>query len=247
MAVTVQNIYDRICYDLLEDGGLVLGIVTVQQFLDLVNLAVMDFLKQSGILQRIHTQAVFSGVGVYTIPDDIVDVQGVWLGGRWLPSSTQQSLNGQIRSWRTKLDIPRFYYQDGLPLKSIGLAPAPNYNGGFILGAAEPDPPHAVYDSFSAICQVDATQTLLNPVQHRGLTVIGTRKAITQVTALGDPIPLVPDDLALLALPFGVLERLFSGDNELLDSQRAAFCGAQFQEAVNACQAVTGQPGGDNP
>ena len=139
-------------------------------------------------------------------------------------------------------DIPRYYYLDGLGLKSIGLAPAPNYNGEWIIGPNDPKPPAAVYDSFSALCQVGATQVMLNPVQHRGLTIVGTRKATTQVANLSDPIPLIPDDLALQTLPFMVLHRLFSADNELKDSQRAAFCAAQEQETMSVCREVSGLP-----
>ena len=247
MAVTVQQVYDQVCFDLAEDGGLVLGIVTVPQFFDVLNLAILDFCKQSGLIQRIYTQTVLSGVSVYSIPDDIVDVHSVWLAGKWLPPSTQQDLNNQIRKWRSTQAIPRYYYQDGLGLKSIGLAPAPNYNGEWIIGPNNPLPPAAVYDSFSALCQVGANQLMLDPVQHRGLTVIGTRKAATQVTQLTDPIPLIPDDLALQTLPFMVLHRLFSGDNELKDSQRAAFCAAQEQETISVCKEVSGLPDLQSP
>jgi hypothetical protein len=242
MAVTVQQIYNTATYDLGEDGGLVLGLVTVQQFYDLLKLVILDFCKNSGLLQRIYTQMVSSGTGTYTIPDDIIDIDSVWLAGRWLPSSTQRDLNDQIRSWRNITDIPQYYYTDGLGLKSIGLAPDPNYTGAHIIGPSEPNPPHAAYDAFSALCQVGVTQVTLNPVQHRGLSIVGTRKAITQVSALADPIPLIPDDLALLALPFGVLERIFSADGELLDNQRAAFCHANYTEVLNVCQAITGIP-----
>jgi hypothetical protein len=244
MAVTAQQVYDQVAFDLAEDPptGLRLGIVTLPQFFDVLNLAVLDFLKQSGIIQRIWTTTVLSGQSVYLIPDDIVDIHSVFLGGKWLPQSTQQDLNNQIRKWRNMQAIPRYYYQDGLGLKSIGLAPSPNYNGEWIIGPNDPNPPAAVYDSFSALCQVDATQVVLNPVQHRGLTIIGTRKATTQVTQLSDPIPLIPDDIALQTLPFMVLSRLFSGDNELKDSQRAAFCAAQEQETMSVCKEVSGLP-----
>ena len=119
-----------------------------------------------------------------------------------------------------------------MALKSLGLAPAPNYTGASIVGGFQ-------YDSFSASCTPGPVT--LNPQQHRDLTVVCTRKPITQVSALTDVIPLIPDDFAAQALPFGVLERIFSGDNELKDSQRALFCGAQFTEAINVCTAISGE------
>jgi hypothetical protein len=243
MAVTAQEVYDRCCFDLAEDppGGLRLGLVTQSQFLDLLSLSILDFAKRSGLFKRIWSQTVLAGIGVYGIPDDIISIDSVFLAGRWLPPSTQRQLNDQIRGWRIGQAMPRFYYTDGLGLKSIGLAPTPNYNGEHIIGPVEPDPPFAVYDSFSALCQVGDTQVVLTPVQHRGLSFIGTQKPTTQVTALGDPIPLIPDDFAIQTLPFMVLERIFSSDGELLDSQRAAFCRAQSEEAISCCQAVSGE------
>jgi hypothetical protein len=247
MAVTGQQVFNTLLFDILEDPptGPLLGIITTQQFIDMLNLVILEFLKRGGLLQRIYTQSVFSGINQYTIPSDIVDIQSVWLAGRWLPASTQMDLNSQIRNWRITQDTPRFYYLDGLPLSTIGLAPTPNYNGEFILGPNEPDPPHSVYDSFSAICQVGTSQILQNPVQHRGLTIIGTQKNVTSVVSITDPVPLVPDDFALASLHWGVEYRLFSGDNELHDEQCAAFAKAQFEEQINICRAITGQLGMD--
>ena len=239
MAVTVQTVYRTFCYDVCEDSGLQLGIITLQQFFDTLNLVILDFLKRSELLQRIFTQTVQSGVTAYYIPDDIITVESVWLAGRWLPVSTQSELNNTIRNWRTIPAIPRFYYLDGLPLKSIGLAPYPNYNGAYIIGPNEPDPPHGIYDDFSATCQVGASQVYLNPVQHRGLTVVGTQKANTQVALLTDPIPLVPDPFCLTALPFGVGERVFSADNELKDMQKAQFCGKMYEESIALAKAIS--------
>jgi len=233
MSITVQNIYDTICFDLLEDGGLVLGIVTLQQFYDLLNLTILDFCKRSGLFQRIYTQDVIQSQGVYSIPDDLMEIRSVWLAGRWLPPATQRQLNDAIRNWRTITDIPRFYYTDGIGLSSLGLAPAPNYTGASIVGGYQ-------YDSFSASC--NPGPVTLNPAQHRDLTVVATRKPTTQVSALTDPIPLIPDDFASQALPFGVLERIFSGDNELKDEQASLFCGAQFTEAINVGVAISGEP-----
>jgi hypothetical protein len=246
MAITVQNVYSAFCYDVCEDNGLVLGIVTLNQFYDLLNLVVLDFLKRSGLLQRIYTQSVFAGQTGYSIPDDIIDIQSVWISGRWLPVSTQRELSGKIRNWRTVPDIPRFYYTDGLPLQSLGLAPYPNYNSAEIVGVNYPNPPFAIYDQFWATCQVGVSQVLLNPVQHRGLTIIGTQKPNTQVAALTDPIPLIPDQFAIPALIFGLEERVFSADNELKDSQRARFCAAQFTEQINLVRAFSGMPSAED-
>lgn len=236
---TLADVYQRFAYDVCEDGGLVLGLVTVQQFLDLANLSLLDFLKQTGCLKRVWTMSVFSGVPTYTIPDDIMLVEQVFLAGRWLPKATVAQLNETRRNWRREQDIPQYYYTDNLPPKTIGLAPAPNYNSTYIPGANEPDPPHGQYDSFSI---TDVSGTVWTPDQHRGLTIVGTQKTNTQMATVNDAIPLLPDDIALTALLWGIHERVFSSDSELKNAQAAAFAHAQYQEAVSCLAAISGEP-----
>lgn len=233
----LTDIYNRACWDWAEDSGLVLGIVTVQQFLDFANLVLLDLLKQTGCIKRVWTMSVFAGTPTYTVPDDIMNVEQVFLAGRWLPKYTVAELNNVRRNWRRDLDIPIGYYTDNLPPKTIGLAPAPNYNSIYIPGPNEPDPPHGQYDSFS----ISINNGIYTPEQHRGLTIVGTRKADTQLVTVGDVIPLLPDDIALSALLWGIHERVFSGDNELKNAQATAFSHAQYQESVSVLQAITGE------
>jgi hypothetical protein len=204
------------------------------------NLTMIDFLKRSGIVRRVFTQTIVAGIGQYVVPDDIMLIEECYVAGRWIGRETQATLNASLRNWRRKQDIPQYFYEDGLPLKTMGLAPVPNYDGAYIIGPNEPDPPHAVYDAFSAVCALPTGNTLLSAQAHRGLTIIGPRKPAA-VAALTDPIPLIADDWALAFLGFGVLERIFSGDNELADKQRAAYCAAQYLEGVNLGQAISGE------
>jgi hypothetical protein len=235
---TLTDVYNRFAWDSCEDNGLVLGCVSVAQFLDDANLTLLDFLKQSGCLKRCWTMSVFAGVPTYTIPDDLMNVEAVFLAGRWLPKVTVADLNNTHRSWRRENGIPVGYYTDNLPPKTIGLAPAPDYNSLYIPGPNEPDPPHGQYDSFS----VTANSVTYTPDQHRGLTMVGTRKTNTQMATVNNAIPLLPGDIALTALLWGIHERVFSSDCENKNSQAAAFSHAQYQECVNLMAAISGEP-----
>ncbi len=240
---TAQDILSVTCWDLLEDGGLVLGLLTNAEFLDLLNESLTDFLTESCLMSRVFTQTVFAGVGTYTVPDDIIRPDYVFLGGRYLPKATMRELNSTLRNWRRTPGPPQVWYTDGLPNKTIGLAPAPDYNGDFIIGPNEPDPPHAVYDSFSAIVQLpDNTTPLENPAQHGGLTIIGPCKNAAPLATVGDTIPLLPDEFSMAYLGFGVLQRIFSGDNEFFDNQKAAFCAAQVKEGISLAKEITSEP-----
>lgn len=236
---TLLDVYNRATWDWAEDGGLILGIVTVPQFIDIANIVLLDYLRATGCLKRVWTMSIMAGVPTYTIPDDLMNVEQVFLAGRWLPKVTVADLNNTRRNWRREQDIPIGYYTDNLPPKTIGLAPAPNYNSIYIPGALEPSPPHGQYDSFSI---TDGLGVVYTPDQHRGLTIVGTRKATTQMATINDPIPLLPDDIALTALLWGIHERVYSSDCENKNLQAAAFCRAQYEESISVMAQITGEP-----
>lgn len=242
---TPRDLYVQLCYDLCEPGGLQLGILTDDDFIRYLNLTVLDFCNTTGIFRRIFTQTVSAGVSQYTIPDDILRVDMAFLQGNWLPRSTAGGIANAIRDWRRKLGVPVCFHEDSLPIKTLELAPSPNYNGQFIPGASEPDPPHAQYDSFSAVVflppnpLLPVTQT---PPQHRGLSVIGPWYPAG--ATMDCEIDAFPDDLFVYIL-YGILERVFSSDSELRDLQRAAWAHASYQEGVSLCRAITGEPDED--
>lgn len=239
----VSEVYKQFLFDALEDPGVgpLLGVFTEAQFLVWFNDTLLDFLKETGLIKRIYTQTVFAGVGQYDLPDDIMRVDDVFLSGRLLPQTTVEALNNNSRNWRRTPGFPSGWYGDEIPIKTIGLGPTPAYNGQYIPGSAEPDPPHAQYDDFYATVETAPTVfTRTSPPVHRGLTVVGPR-APEAVTSVDDPIPLLPDEFSLGYLVFGIWQRVFSGDNELKDEQRALYCGAQYAEGIALAKAITGE------
>ncbi len=241
---TVRDIYIQLCYDLMEPGGLQLGLVSDSEYLRLFKLTLLDFLNSTGILRRIFTQTIFAGVTQYTVPDDILRVDMAFLQGHWLPRSTAGGIANAIRNWRTRLDIPLCFHEDSLPVKTLELAPGPVYNGTYIPGADEPDPIHGQYDSFSAVVFLEPNP--LTPVsqtapQHRGLTVIGPFYPGDIEVHMDCEIPGIPDDIALSSLLFGILERIYGGDNELRSPQQALYCHAMYQESISLMRAIAGE------
>lgn len=240
----LQDVYQQLCYDMLEDNGLTLGIVTDQQFIDLANLTLIDFLNQTGLVKRIHTQTIFAGQTLYTIPDEIDRVDTAFVAGRMIYEKNVHSLNETLRAWRRKLGPTQFWHTDELPIKTIELVPVPLLNSEQIYTGST-DPPFAVFDTFTAPVETSpGTVETRAPYQHRGLTIIGSVKP-APITALGQDIPYLPDEWAYGYLNFGILERFFSGDNETKDPQRAAYCGAQYKEGIAAAQAITGDDAED--
>src|SRR5579863_1620183 len=147
----VQDLLSIANFDFLEDGGFVLGLITNQQFIDLTNEAMTDLMTEMCLTSRVFTQTVFAGQGLYPVPDDLLRVDAVYLSGRWVPKATQRDLNNQLRNWRRAPGPPKFWYEDGLPIKTIGLAPAPDYNSASVVGPNSPNPPFGNYDTFSPL------------------------------------------------------------------------------------------------
>jgi len=225
MSVTAQSIYDSICYDLLEDAGLVLGLLTVEQFFDLLNLTILDFNTQTAMVKGAFTQQILSNVGRYTIPDELTRVDQVYVAGRLVSPAQVADLNTLIRNWRRAAPgIPTLYHEDELPIRTLELVVAPNYSGVAITGGSAP--------GFYVAGQ--------SPAVHRNLTLVGPLKPAI-VGGPEEDIPIPADDAITGYLGFGVLERVFSSDSELQDQQRALYCGAQYREGVLALQAMMGE------
>jgi hypothetical protein len=153
-----------------------------------------------------------------------------------------QSLNNNQRNWRRELGLPKAWHGDMLPIKTIEIAPIPSYNGDYIPGPNEPNPPHAEYDQFwvSAVPSGGGPAVVESPAVHRDLTVVGPRKP-TLVAALTDPIPLLPDDIALTYLGWGILERVYSGDNELKSEQGSQYCSAMYREGISLMRSISAE------
>jgi hypothetical protein len=214
MSFVVQDVYDRVVSSLLEPSGLTHGLCTDAQFLELFSETVLEFLQRTRLSKAIFTQTVFAGQSDYIIPDKILFVEHAFIAGAYIEKTNQVDLDAMKFVWRRTLDIPLHWYEDGLPIKQIGVYPAPSYTGVLVPG---PYPPFGAYGDF-------------NP-SDRNLTTVGAQSETTTAWNLGDTVTLVPDSAAQY-LAHGVLRKILSGDNEQHDAQRSLFSNARFEEGV---------------
>jgi len=246
MPATVEDVYSEVCFDLLEDGGLVLGLVTFQQFIDYLNLVLVDLLKETGISVQIFTQTVQAGVSQYPVPEPIMRPDEAYLAGTLLEQSDVQDLNNRFTKWRYTPGYPLRWHNDEIPPQTVELVPVPNYTGAFIRGTAFPDPPNGQFGDWSASVETaPAVFTTESAPVTAALTVVGPVLP-TPVVGLGDPFPEIADDFVLAYVSFGVLERIFSSDSELKDPQRALWARAQYREGIAILKAITGELGPDD-
>jgi hypothetical protein len=206
MATTIQSLVDRVSNDLLEPNppGLLTGLITQQQILDYISLAITEFLRDSGLIQTIATQQITAGVSQYQIPDQITDARYVFMDGRII-EQVDLSSSYVLGHWQ-KNGVPKAYHQDGLPLKTLELVPPPTTTGAAaIAGSFQPG--------------------------GRNLTLVGTSLASKEQWLIGDNLDTIPDTFTGYII-FGVLFKIFSADGECKDQQRAMYAKARWDEGI---------------
>lgn len=161
MAVSfrVQDCYQTVCYALLEDSGLTLGLVTVQNFLDLFADVFLDFMNRTGLVQEIFTQQLNFNQSTYLSPLDITTITECFVGGVQLDHTSLQDLDEWRYNWRSVMDTPQWWHEDGLPPSTFEVAANPNYTGAGYKMPVDPalQPPFGVYGVFNAAPAVKST------------------------------------------------------------------------------------------
>ena len=229
MVVTVREIYDRICWDLLEDYALILGILTDAQFLDYLEEAILEFAQQTQMVKRIFTQMVLNAQPQYIIPDDILQVQYGFIGGVWIERTSLDELQNGEFQWARQSGYPKAWFEDGLPTSRSQLFPIPDYTGTTIVAA---QPPFGDYGNFHT--------------DQRNYTVVGGTGPNPIALTLDDNIPDVVPASFTPYLIYRIEWRVFSLDGEAHDSQRAVYCLARWNEGIALAQAIMMEAVSDN-
>jgi hypothetical protein len=243
----VSDITNLILYDICEDPpiGPILGLISMAQILDLLNLTLIDYAQRTCIISQIQTQTVSAGTSRYVYPDSMMRVDLAFLAGILLEPTTVQALNNGTRNWRTQLGLPTRFHADELPLKTVELVLVPNDTGVYIDGPNEPDPPHAQLGSFN----ITSNAAVLTPLQHRDLTLIGPQMPATVALttdpicfgSVASPTALFPSDIVIGFLEAGVMARILSSDSELKSDFAAEWFLSEYMEGVAVMAAIMGE------
>lgn len=235
----VSAVTNLVWYEIFEDGGPVLGIVTLQQVIDMCNLTILDWQQRTCSIALIQTQQVAANQNDYTYPDALMRVDQAFLGGLLLEPTTVQALQNGPRNWRTTTGLPTRYHLDELPLKTVDVVPVPNYSGIAFT------PPQT--GSFN----ITVSAVTYTPAQHMDLTLVGPQLPAT-VTATTDnigfgsptsPTALLSQDFVLAYIEHGVMARVYAGDNELKSDAMAQWHTQEFEEGIAIVQAMMGEWG----
>lgn len=226
MSVSVQTIYDQCCFVMMEDLGFSLGMFTEQQFLDILGVVILDFTQRAALYKNLFTTQIKAGVPQYTVPDDVMKPELCFVAGRIIEKVTEADLMMGHFEWSKKLGQPRQWHEDNLAPKKLELFPTPDFNGANYTGSTQ------LIGEYDGFFPADNNLTIVGPAAP-DIT------AWTLLDGSGSPVLLqcVPDSFSHY-IAYGILEQIFSAEGETRDVQRAAYCRARFQEAINLADAI---------
>ncbi len=222
MVVPVRDVYNAVCFALLEDYELRLGILTDSQFIDYLEEAILEFAQQVGLIKKIYTQQTRSAQPQYIIPDDILQVQCGFINAMWIEHVSLDELQNGEFDWAKQYGTPTAYFEDGMPTSRAQLFPIPDYTGTEI---QTPQPPFGHYGTFDP--------------GDGNFTVVGSSGPTMPIAlTLDDNIPAEIPASFTPYLIYRILWRVASLDGEAKDSQRAAYCLARWNEGISLAQAI---------
>jgi len=168
MAVKVSDIYNIVCSVLLENydngaaPGLSLGIVTLQDFLDLFGIVVEEFINRTSLSYSIFTQQLGANQSLYQFPTNINTPKLCFIGGQWIDHTDLDTLDDWRYAWANTQGTPEYWYSDGLSPHIIGVAPNPDYSGASytIPVGPTPIPPFGITNLFNGATQGQFNSTI---------------------------------------------------------------------------------------
>lgn len=258
----VQDIYTEVCDVLLESGGLTLGMVTEDDFLRFYGETYQDFLQKSGIVKKIANVHVETSVSIYEKPECVMDSEELLYDRRYLHGLSALDLDMLKSGWKTENGTPRRWHEDRLPVRRFQVQPTPPRDGYSVavtaafygtlsaVGALPADfdiavsaPFYGVISSFSGPIYLETMAWGLGTISGLvsdtlNATMIGTAKPIGVTWDLDSFVEWIPDSFAVY-LKWGILQSIFSMDGETKDEQRAAYCGARWNEGIALSEVVS--------
>jgi hypothetical protein len=257
----VQALYDRVCDDLLERGGLQLGLLTLSQFLDYVSTVTLDFLSQTGLGKKFFATPQQFGITDYDLPDWLGETENLMSMGFAVSESSESDVSDFNQAWQSQVGKVRAYLQDKQSMKSLSVFPGPDLDGnqvnagptgllgviGLAVAGADIDfqttaPGYGTigdeYGSCTALTAGPMYGIIGDMVTTKSnITVIGVGSLFDNSPDLDSLIELLPDTFAIY-IGYGVLAKVFSLDGELKDEIRRRYSQARYDEGIALARAV---------
>lgn len=143
---TFNDVYLDTATVLLENGGLVLGLVTPQQWLDIAGEVLTDLLLKMHIIQAVDSTTVTNpGISIYPIPIPPLstDVTYCAYDNTYLHRTSTFYLDNSNAIWAGSEGFPQTWKQDEVDPTQVQISPTPAATEGTrtltLIGAQIPD------------------------------------------------------------------------------------------------------------
>lgn len=143
---TFNDVYLDCCDVLLENGGLVLNLVTPQQWLDMAGEVLTDLLLKMHIIQAVDSTTVTNpGISIYSIPIPPLstDVTYCAYDNTYLHRTSTFYLDNSNAIWAGSEGFPQTWKQDEVDPTQVQISPTPAATEGTrtltLIGAQIPD------------------------------------------------------------------------------------------------------------
>jgi len=129
MSVEVSDVYDLVCETLLENGGLQLGILTDDQFLDFLDSVTADFLRKTAIVKDIFTVAATVDVSEYAYPAGIMRAEAAFYDNAYIERSSRAMADLDTERWPRDSSEPETWSEDRQDAQTFSVSPPPPDSG----------------------------------------------------------------------------------------------------------------------
>ncbi len=262
--MTVNDVYLEVCDAILEPGGMVLGLVTPEAFLEWFGETITDILTKCGIVKKIVCLGVDAGIGTYTLPNAISDTQYAAYDQGYLYQTSTFYLDNSNSIWAGTNNDPTTWKQDEIGTKEILLSPTPTLSGDpvtMLLGQGMFGQIAAVSNTndlnilgpstgmfgaingFTGAPYLEVVTPMWGTIASMSVSVTNLETISTAIPSkvtgwqLTDTIELLPDSFSVY-LKYGILARLFSQDGEQKDEFKAMYCASRLTEGINLMAAI---------
>jgi hypothetical protein len=262
MAISVRKLYQEVCDVLLEPSALTGDTVSNDDFLDILNDSLRDFLQSSECYKKIDHNLLVAGTRVYENDYFVNQPTHLYADEDNLYRSSGNYWDNSDYRWQLDPNgIPAEWRNDQVQENQVEIRPAPSWSGNSVTCSTGL---YGTISSVSGVVDFDITvsaplygtisSTYTGPVytdvtspmagtiaallcSATNLTQIFTYTLEREITSLDDYIPDIQDTFKPY-IKFMILSRIFGMDGEVKNTTLQKYYLNRSQEAVRILRAV---------
>lgn len=268
MAIKVQDLYNQICIEICEPGGVQLGIITQSDIYNYINQTVKEWIYSSGLYKQLFIIPVSAGVSVYDQPQFSVGASNAWFNDETIFDSSGYIWDQTDDTWRLDGDgNPSEWREDSVGVLRLQLRPSPATTGAVVqtdttgwYGTFSSSTATVVQFAcdisasgvYGTIGECDSGDVFVDcpgglfgipgdiQVSTGNLMAATLNDQYYSIDSLNQYIDVIPNSFEFFILA-GVLSRLYAMDGEMKNPEMSKYWTARYKEGINMARAIAGE------